>query len=178
MRILLNYFSNLRLDPKSAWLSVLAAALFNILGMVLHLEINRHFVEIPAYPSFLSMGIGFFVLAVLLIKKSNFTVRLSVVLYTINVLGVVTALFITDQYFSNLRQQWVPFQANKLGCLVTSMLAPTFFTGLIGITLHAGTVIVNLSLLPLDIQNIVRPVEPMATMAFGLAGFIFLYFRF
>jgi hypothetical protein len=178
MKVWLRDLLRTRVSAPGAYTETAIAALVNLTGLPLELLIGRDIPGIPNWPAYLSMAVGFAVLSVLFLTRKRQSWELAVALFLINGLAVVTALFLRDPYYAATGAAWVPFQASKLGCLIAALLAPGFWAGGVMIGLHAGSSVLAYALFPEALKGGLALGEPVATIAFGLAGLLTLVSRF
>lgn len=174
----LHLFHNLflvRLPPEDVRTAVLSAAAFNVLGMPLALVMLRNSTA-PIWPEFFSIGVGLIILGFSYSAKTQ-TARLPS-LFVLNATAVSFALYFMNAYEYAPGFHGTPFQASKLGTLVASLLAPGFLSGLLAICIHAGSSVFQFLFYPMEIQAAMGDTEPWAIIAFGLAGFVTLIYRF
>src|SRR5688572_15432758 len=88
--------------------------------------------NMPWYPSALSALVGVGLLVLLLIHRQGATVRFCSVVFLVNTVVMLVALWITSGYWATA-DEWTPFQANKLGALAVALLAPELSVGLVAI---------------------------------------------
>jgi hypothetical protein len=172
------HFYNVRLSERSAWFGVTVAALFNVLGMLLEIGITREAPGVSARPAVVSALVGLVLLIVLFIRRKTPSVKWGNVVYLINTAAVATTLLSTNLAFARSEENWVPFQADKLGCLIAAMLAPGFWVGLLSILAHSvGPLLQFEFFFPPELKALAKP-EPWPLLAFGLAGALALVYRF
>lgn len=167
--------------PDGARVELAVAALVNSLGMILEIRLGSSVPFMPAWPAWISSVFGCIVLMILIASRRHFP-RLrnrlwNATLFLLNTSFVVFALSMRDPYYAASVENWNPFQANKLGCFVSALLAPNFIVGLASISLHVGASIVQLWSFPPEIQSRLAFGEPLATFAFGGAGVLTLISR-
>jgi hypothetical protein len=172
-------FYNVRLSDRDAWFGATVAALFNVLGMLLEAAIVRKTPGVSGQPAAVSAFVGLMILVVLFIRRKTPSVKWAAVLYLVNATSVVTVLLFTNRQFAVSEANWVPFQADKLGCLIAAMVAPGFWVGLLSILAHAlGPLLQFEFFFPAELKAQVAPAEPWPILAFGLAGVLALVYRF
>ena len=164
-------------SPRSAWIEVVIAATINVTGMVIEISIGKKVAGMQDWPAYLSMAGGGAILLTLLLIRHRPDPRLTSGLFFLNTLFVVFALFARNPYYATLADSWVPFQANKLGCLIIALLAPSLGIGLLGISAHVGSAGLSFLSFPDAIRDRIAFGEPGATLAFGLAGVLTLVSR-
>jgi hypothetical protein len=131
----------------------------------------------PIYPYAMSVLVGIALIAVLLIRRHEATVRLGSVAFMVNMMAVLVALWITSGYWASTGTTWTPFQANKLGVLTVAMLAPQLGVGLVSI---AGFVAISLGkfyFLDPQIQRGFPVGEPWLILIYALFAGVLLVYR-
>ncbi len=167
------------LSARDAWFGAAIAAIFNALGMLVEIAIIARIPGISVKPAVISGLIGLLLLIVLLIRRKTPSVRLAGFVYLINTASVATFLLITNPEFARFQENWVPFQATKLGCLIAAMVAPGFWVGLVSILVYSFSAIFQWAFFfPPDIKTHIDPAEPWPILAFALAGVLALVYRF
>ena len=168
-----------RLSEREAWAGASIAALFNSLGMLLEIALDRKIPGISPIPAVVSASIGVALLALLLIGRKRPSLLWASVAFSVNTASVVTALLLTNRQFAVLESNWVPFQASKLGCLIAALLAPEFGIGLLSILAYALSALLQFEFFfPPELKASVASAEPWPIFAFGLAGIFALIYRF
>ncbi len=128
------------------------------------------------WPAIGSSLVGAMSLIALLMRRTRDEIPFSLALYIINTAAVISAFSITNPYFANGVEHWVPFQGGKLGCLISALIAPSFPLGFAAIVAQtSASTLQFLSFSPEVRQRIVG--EPWAIIAFGLAAILTLFFR-
>ena len=171
-------FYNASLPLQSAWLGTIVAVSLNAVGMLIELKIGSNVAGMPKWPAVGSSIVGICLFVILMVRRKNMTLRLATIVYLINCLTVVTCLLFTNPYYALAVKAWHPFQAAKLGCLIAALIAPGFWIGMIGISLYALTSVTQFVLWPDQIKEKIALGEPWAMLAFSLAGFFALIYRF
>ncbi len=173
------HFFNVRLSAHDAWSGAIIAVLFNALGMILEIAIIRRTPGISADPAVLSIAVALVLLAALLFWRKTPSAKWAGIIYLINTADVLTVLLATNLDFARLDEEWSPFQAIKLGCLIAAMVAPGFGVGLLSILAYCLSAFVQFQFFfPPDVKKLVDPAEPWPIFAFGLAGIMALVYRF
>jgi hypothetical protein len=166
-----------QLQTQNAWTATAVAASIHVAGMMLELLLGRTLPSMPIWPSLASATLGAVLLVVLLLRRKAATIRVCSWLFLINSIAIAAALFVTHPYYAALGQKWVPFQANKLGCLITALLAPSFWVGLASIATMAGLAVFQFYLFPGEVRENLAVGEPWTTAAFAMSGVILLWYR-
>jgi signal transduction histidine kinase len=165
-------------SPRSAWLETIIAATINATGMALELSIGRSVPGMLDWPAYVSIGGALGILGTLFFVRKNPPSTLCSGLFLLNICFVVIALYLRNPYYAAADHVWVPFQANKLGCFIIALLSPSLGVGLLGIALHVGTAIVSYYFVfTPEIRDRLAFGEPVAMIAFGLAGLLTLISR-
>jgi len=162
----------------SAGTETAMAALVNVTGMGMEYVLGREVPQISNSPLVFSALVGLLVLYLAPRVRRERSRWLISALFVLNSVAVVTVLWIRDPYYAEHVSRWVPFQGNKLGCLVAAFLAPDFFGGLVAIAAHSLTSVISFELFPEDMQKKIAFGEPVASLSFGLAGLLSLISRF
>ena len=167
-----------QLSPFSAWTSAMIAVSINILGNVLQLRILMLVPQAPWWPAIASSLAGIALLTVLLWRHGRASIKLSSLVYLVNAVSVIGSLLMTNPYFALYGKNWVPFQASKLACLISAMIAPSFLTGLLTIVAQAASSAIQFELFTEDLRDRIAVGEPWAMLAFAMVGIFTLSFRF
>jgi hypothetical protein len=165
------------LATKHAWRGALVAANLNVVGMSLDFLLARDIPTMPIYPYLLSALVGISLIAFLLIRRQQATVRLGSAAFLANTVAILVALWITSGYWATTGRAWTPFQANKLGALAVPMLAPQLAVGLVSIAGFAATAIGKFYFLDPEIQRGFPVGEPWFVLIYALFGGVLLIFR-
>jgi hypothetical protein len=172
-------FYNVRLSERDAWFAATIAVLFNGLGMLLEYAIVRKNPGIPGRPLAISAIVAVILLLVLLARRKRPSVKWAALIYLVNSAAVTFVLVSTNLQAAITQKHWVPFQANKLGCLIAAMLAPEFWVGLVSIFGYALSAVLQFDyFFPPEIQTRVDTAEPWPIIAFALGGVLVLIYRF
>lgn len=167
-----------RLTPTSAWRGTAAAAAFTVVGMLLNLRVVAELDGAPVLPALFSISVSLGLLAVMFFARRSASVRFAETLFVVNLLAVTFAVVAANQFMVGHAGRWVPFQAQKLGCLVAPLVAPSFRCGLLGLAVHGGSAIIQYSLFPEVTRESIAFGEPTASVAFALAGLMTLLYRY
>src|SRR5262249_40974082 len=172
-------FYNIRLSEPDAWLGATVAVLFTGVGMLLEIAIVRKIPGLSARPPEISAFVALMLLIVLFIRRKTPSVRSASVIYLINTASVVTVLLLTNMQFAESERNWVPFEATKLGCLISALVAPGFWVGLVSILAYFFSAFLQFEIFfPREIRTQVADAEPWPLLAFALAGVVALVYRF
>lgn len=162
----------------SARIETATYAVINITGMALEAFIGRGVHDIPDWPLIYSAAVGLFVLILASrVQKEDQRPTLSM-LFLMNAVAMSTALYIRNPYYAGSFEHWVPFEANKLGCLIAALMAPEFWIGSLAIAAHALTSVIQYELFPDLVKARIAFAEPWATLAFALVGALILVSKF
>jgi hypothetical protein len=147
--------------------------------MALELGIGRGTPGIANWPVYVSQLLGCAILILLFFQRNRPRTSVAATLFLANAMIVCFALYMRHAFYANasLSHPWVPFQANKLGCLIAALLAPNLGVGLLAIAAHAGSSVWQYEFFSPAIQSHLAFAEPEATLAFGLAGVLTLVAR-
>jgi hypothetical protein len=171
-------FYKVRLSEREAWLGSTVAALFNALGMLMEIALVGKIPGVSAKPAAISAFAGLILLIVLFIRRKAPSVTWATVIYAVNTASVVISLVMTNLQFAVSETNWVPFQASKLGCLVSAMVAPGFWVGLWSILAFSLSAFLQFEFFfPPEIKA-QASAEPWPILAFALAGVLALVYRF
>ena len=162
---------------RTALIGTAAAAAINSTGMLVELALVRSIPGMPPWPTLAASAFGILLLGLLVIRRHSPTIRFCSVIYLLNTFAVAAALYLTHPYYAALGPKWVPFQANKLACLLTALLAPTMGVGLASITVYAGAAVLQFFLFSPEIKGALAIGEPWATLAFAIGGLFLLWYR-
>jgi hypothetical protein len=172
-------FYNVSLSDREAWFGATVAAFFNAAGMLIELALIRRTPGVSPEPALVSSFVGLALLSVLFVRRKRPTVGWASAIYLINTASVATALLLTNLDFAVAQENWVPFQASKLGCLIAAMLAPEFWSGLSSILTYCLSAWVQFEFFfTPEMKAHVAAGEPWPIIAFGLAGVLALVYRF
>jgi len=164
------------LKARHAWRGALVAAALNAVGMPFDYFLARNVPNMPFYPSALSALVAIGLIVILLMRRRRPTVRLGSIVFLINILVALVALWITSGYWAPT-QAWTPFQANKLGALTVPLVAPELSVGLVSIAGFAGTAIAKFYVLDPEIQQRLPIGEPWFVLIFAMFGGVLLVYR-
>ena len=172
-------FYNVRLSERDAWFGATVAALFNALGMLLEFAVVRKIPGISAKPAGISAFVALLLLMVLFTRRKTPSVQGASIIYLVNTASVITVLLLTNLQFAVSERNWEPFQAAKLGCLISAMVAPGFWVGLASILAYFLSALLQFEVFfPPEIKAQVAATEPWPMLAFALAGVFALVYRF
>jgi hypothetical protein len=148
--------------------------------MLLAIALDRKIPGTSLLPGVVSACIGVALLTLLLIGRKRPSLFWVSIAFAVNSGSVVTALLLSNQQFAAvLGSDWVPFQANKLGCLIAALLTPGFGIGLLSILAYTLSALLQFEFFfPPALKARVALVEPLPILAFGLAGIFALIYRF
>ena len=162
---------------ERAWRSAMAAVLLHIGGMPLGMLVARSVPGTPIWPDIASIAIGCALLAVLLVWRRRPTAPLANIVFLVDVLVIVGALWLTNPYYAESGRPWVPFQANKLGMFTVSLLAADVWLGLLSIAIYAGASVVQMQTFSEAALARFAIGEPMASIAIGAFAAVLLVYR-
>jgi hypothetical protein len=91
--------------------------------------------------------------------------------------AMLVALWITSGYWATTGRAWTPFQANKLGALAVSLLAPQLGVGLASIAGFAAMAIGKFYFLDPEIQRGFPVGEPWLILIYALFAGVLLIYR-
>ena len=160
-----------------AWRGAFVAAALNAAAMPVDFFLARAIPGMPMYPSATSALVGIGLIAFLLIRRRRATVRLGSVVFLLNTVTILVALWITSGYWATAGGAWTPFQANKLGALAVPLVAPQLGVGLASIAGFAATAIGRFYLLDPDIQRRFPVGEPWFVLIYALFAGVLLIYR-
>jgi hypothetical protein len=165
------------LATRHAWRGAFAAAALNTVGMSVDFVLARDIPKVSIYPFAMSALVGIGLIVFLLIRRQQATVRLGSVVFLINTVAILVALWITSGYWATTGRAWTPFQANKLGALAVAMLAPQLSVGLASIAGFAAIAIGKFYFLDPDIQRGFPVGEPWLILIYALFAGVLLVYR-
>ena len=166
------------LAARRAWRSAFVAAVLNVVGMSTDFLLAHDIATMPVYPYAMSVLVGIGLIVFLLIRRERPTVRLGSVVFLLNTVAILVALWITSGYWAAAAgRAWTPFQANKLGALAVPLLAPELGVGLASIAGLAATAIGKFYFLDPEIQRGFPPGEPWFVLIYALFGGVLLIYR-
>jgi hypothetical protein len=131
----------------------------------------------PWYPGAMSAVVGVALIVLLLLRRDRPTVRLGSAAFLINTIAILAGLWVTSGYFAAAVTCWTPFQANKLGALAVSMLAPRLRVGMVCIAGYVGMAIGKFYVLAPAIQQGFPMGEPWLILFYGGFGGVLLVYR-
>jgi hypothetical protein len=164
------------LAARHAWQGAFIAAALNAVGMPIDFLLARGIVDMPFYPAAMSMLVGGGLMAFLLVRKSKATVRLGSVVFLLNTVEILVALWITSGYWATAHS-WTPFQANKLGAMAVALLAPEPVVGFLAIAGFAAMAIGKFYVLDPEIQRRLPVGEPWFVLIFAMFAVVLLAYR-
>lgn len=162
---------------RHAWRGAFVAAALNAVGMSVDFVLARDIPKVSIYPFAMSALVGIGLVVFLLIRRQQATVRLGSVVFLLNTVAILVALWITSGYWATTGRTWTPFQANKLGALAVAMLAPQLGVGLASIAGFAATAIGKFYFLDPEIQRGFPVGEPWFILIYALFGAVLLIYR-
>jgi hypothetical protein len=165
------------LATKHSWRGAFLAAALNAVGMSLDFLLARDIPTMPIYPFAMSALVGIGLIMFLLIRRRRATVRLGSAAFLANTVAILVALWITSGYWATTGRAWTPFQANKLGALTVSMLAPQLGVGLASIAGFAAMAIGKFYFLDPEIQRGFPVGEPWFILIYALFAGVLLIYR-
>jgi len=165
------------LAARHAWRGAFAAAVLNAAGMSADFLLARAVPTMPIYPYAMSVLVGIGLIAFLLIRRPRATVRLGSAVFLVNMVAMLVALWITSGYWATTGRAWTPFQANKLGALAVSLLAPQLGVGLASIAGFAAMAIGKFYFLDPEIQRGFPVGEPWLILIYALFAGVLLIYR-
>ncbi len=170
---------NTKASLQSVWVCVMVSGFLNMTGMLFELWLERPIPEIPFYPAALSSAYGALVILILYLRRHSISIPLAAYLYMSNAAFVIFAFYQTNPYFlAHFAERWVPFQGNKLGTLLTPLLAPSLPSGLIVVAAYSIVSVIQFYSFPEALQQKIAYGEPSLSIVFGLAACLMLFFRF
>ena len=165
------------LAVRHAWRGAFAAAVLNAAGMSADFLLARAVPTMPIYPYAMSVLVGIGLIVFLLIRRPRATVRLGSAVFLVNMVAMLVALWITSGYWVTTGRAWTPFQANKLGALAVSLLAPQLGVGLASIAGFAAMAIGKFYFLDPEIQRGFPVGEPWLILIYALFAGVLLIYR-
>jgi hypothetical protein len=165
------------LATRHAWRGAFVAALLNAVGMSVDFLLARDIPKVSIYPFAMSALVGIGLIVFLLIRRQQATVRLGSVVFLLNTVAMLVALWITSGYWATTGRTWTPFQANKLGALAVAMVAPQLGVGLASIAGFAAVAIGKFYFLDPEIQRGFPVGEPWFILIYALFAAVLLIYR-
>ena len=165
------------LAARRAWQGAFSAAFLNAVGMSVDFLLAREVPTMPMYPYAMSVLVGIGLMVFLLIRRQRATVRLGSAVFLVNMVTILVALWITNGYWATTGRPWTPFQANKLGALAVSLLAPQLGVGLASIAGFAAMAIGKFYFLDPEIQRGFPVGEPWLILIYALFAGVLLIYR-
>jgi hypothetical protein len=162
---------------RHAWRGAFVAAALNAVGMSVDFLLARDIPTVSIYPFAMSALVGIGLIVLLLIRRQRATVRLGSVVFLLNTVAILVALWITSGYWASAGRAWTPFQANKLGALAVPMLAPQLSVGLASIAGFAAMAIGKFYFLDPEIQHGLPVGEPWFILIYALFAGVLLIYR-
>lgn len=170
--------SDVELPSRSAWLGAVLAALFTIAGMLIEMRISLDVADIPRWQAKATALIALATLALLVARRRKPNAALITATFVINALATLITLYVTNPYYAMAASSWVPFQGNKLACLLVALLSPSFAIGFLAMLMFGGAGALQHHGFSPELQAKVGLTEPWMTWAFVMAGIVALVFRF
>ena len=165
------------LAARHAWRGAFAAAVLNAAGMSADFLLARAVPTMPIYPYAMSVLVGIGLIVFLLIRRQRATLRLGSAVFLVNMVAMLVALWIISGYWATTGRAWTPFQANKLGALAVSLLAPQLGVGLASIAGFAAMAIGKFYFLDPEIQRGFPVGEPWLILIYALFAGVLLIYR-
>jgi hypothetical protein len=166
-----------QLEVQNCWSASVIAASFNIIGMASAFFIVYVVPPLPTWPALVSTSVSLLLLFSLLAFRKNATVRFCSIMYLLNNLNAVWSMFVMQPYLAAQGTRWVPFQANKLSCLVAALLAPSFPVGILAISLMGGSALGQFYLFSPEVRGGLAIGEPFAMLGYAIIGALVLWHR-
>jgi hypothetical protein len=165
-------------DERQRRRGVLAAALLNTFGSPVELLIGKS-VWLPWWPPLSSAAVGAVTAALVLLigRRRPLGLWWISLLFVVNTVAIVGALWITSGYYAASRGYWIPFQANKLGMLAAAIVAPAIAAGAISIGLFGGTALVRIARFDDEVRARLPIGEPFALLVFAGFALALLVYR-
>jgi hypothetical protein len=165
------------LAQRHAWRGALVAAALNTVAMPVDSLLGRAVPGLPLWPNLLSAGIGVLLVVGLILRRRTTTVPQAAILFLVNTGATLLALWVTSAAWAGAGPRWIPFQANKLGALAASLLAPELGSGLGAIGAYVAMVPLRcLTFTPAVWRNFAAG-EPWTIFIYGLFGVALLVYR-
>lgn len=156
-------------DPvRGAWLSAMSATALVGLGMVFELAGGRSLPGIPDWPAILSIGVSATLFVLLFVGRRRASMRVASSFFVLNSLAMGFALFVRDPYYAQFGN-WMPFQANKLACVVVALLAPQLWAAFAAIAIHVTSATLVLVTVGPELRETIV-FEPVGTFAYGFVA--------
>ena len=165
------------LAARHSWRGAFVAAALNAVAMPIDFLLARPIPKMPMFPSAMSALVAIGLIVFLLIRRQRATVRLGSMVFLLNTVAMLVALWITSGYWAAAGRAWTPFQAHKLGVLAVPLVAPQLGVGLASIAGFAATAIGRFYFLDPDIQRGFPVGEPWFVLIYALFGGVLLVYR-
>jgi hypothetical protein len=147
--------------------------------MLIEIAIIEKIPGVPTAPAELSAIFAAILLMMLLVQRKTPSIKWAYISYLLTTVSVVTVLLLTNLRLATSERNWVPFQANKLGCVAAALVAPGFWVGLVSILAYCLSAVLQFEFFfPPQIKAYAADAEPWPTLAFGLCGLLALVYRF
>jgi hypothetical protein len=164
-------------ESRYAWRGALLACLLQAIGMPLDILLTEDIPGMPSWPPLMSSATGLLLVIVLVAYRRQPNIRLATTVFLLNTAVILVALWITSGAYAAAPGRWIPFQANKIGALAASVLAPGLVTGLISIGGFVGMVLLRYLALPGDQQRHLPISEPWAILIYAVFAVAILGYR-
>lgn len=173
----LQMYYNAHVSAHRAWWGSATATAFTMVGMLIQTALDRQVVGVPIWPALLGMGVSSVLFFLLLAGRHRTSANLAVWAFLINAATVTFVLVFVNEAYAQLDRLAIPFEPNKLGCLIVGFLAPSFFAGTATIVMLAGSSMLQFLMFSPALQQKIAFGEPYAVLAFAFGGFAALVYR-
>jgi hypothetical protein len=157
--------------------SAIVASLLNLFGMPIEIAIIWSVPGMSIAPAVVSIGCGLLFLVVLFACRRVPSVTLSHVVFLLNAVVIICALWVIDRGFASAGITWVPFQAQKLGMVTVALLAAEPWVAGAGIAMYALASLAQQATWPPQLRATLGVTEPWATLAFAMFAAILFRYR-
>jgi hypothetical protein len=164
-------------ESRYAWRGAMLACALNAIGMPLDIVLTTDVPGMPWWPAVSSSAVGLMLAVALVAFRARPTFRLATTVFMLNTAVMLVALWITSGAYAAAPGRWIPFQANKLGAVAASVLAPGLVTGLVAIGGFVGMVVLRYFMLPGTLQERLPISEPWAIFIYALFAVGILGYR-
>lgn len=171
-------FLGIQVPSHSAYMETAIAASLQIMGAPAELYVGRDFPGNPSWPVYLSVLSAGFTLLVLFATRLRPRVSWANWLFILNACVLTYEVHLRAFYYAEFAEKWVPFQTNKLACLVSALLAPSFWSGMVAILVYAFGAVVTFFQMSSELRADLAVGEPAITVVFTFAGVLTLFSRY
>ena len=114
---------------------------------------------------------------VMFVRRRKPSAALGNVVFLLNVVAIVAALWVINLGYASSGRTWLPFQEYKLGMLTVAVLAPEAWVGATSIAAYALAAVIQLASFGPSVREHLAIGEPWATFAFTAFAAVLLWYR-